>query len=133
MDSSRAWMLRLGTVGGLVALVGAAYTALRTPASRCLHSTSQRQYACEVPAPTHPHLELALLLAVVGVLILVGAAVVAGVWTESIWWRPPTRGARRLPHHWSLRGSSWCRHEHVCEGLARNFPNPGGVLPDDTV
>ena len=73
----RVWMLRVGALVGVAMLVGAAYSALRTPSYRCPHSTPQRRYACDVPAPTHPHLLLALMLAVVGVLLLAGIAAVA--------------------------------------------------------
>ena len=94
MDSVRAWVLRLGTFFGFVALLGAGYAAIWTTKYPCPHSTPQHGYACDPPAPDHPHLHLALLLASVAFLLFAATALVAHFWKESIWWKPPRRSRR---------------------------------------
>jgi hypothetical protein len=72
-------------------LAFAAFTALRVYQPRCRPSPPGMGYACDPPAPTHPHLQLALLLALAGVAILLATTAVAALWRESIVWKPPRR------------------------------------------
>jgi hypothetical protein len=89
--ASRTWLIRVGTVAGLGALALAAYNLLRTHQLRC----GSHRGACDLPPPTHPHLQLALLLAIGGVLILSGTVLIARLWHPPVVWeqRPPAGGS----------------------------------------
>jgi len=79
VDATRTWLIRLATVTGLGVLALAADNALRTHRLAC----GPFRGACDLPPPTHPHLQLAFLLAVTGVVILCATALLAYLW------RPP--------------------------------------------
>jgi hypothetical protein len=83
VDAYRTWLIRLGTVTGLGVLALAAYEALRTHQLPC-----GSRGACDLPAPTHPHLQLALMLAVAGILILCATAALALLWRPPVGWEP---------------------------------------------
>jgi hypothetical protein len=89
VDATRTWLIRLATVTGLGLLALAVYNALRTHQLAC----GPYRGACDLPPPTHPHLQLALLLAVAGTLILCGAALLAYLWRPTVVWgrRPDSR------------------------------------------
>lgn len=84
MNEYRTWLLRLGTVTGLGVLALAVYNTLRTHRLQC----GTHRGACELPPPTHPHLQLALVLAVAGVLVLCVTAAVARFWSPPVVWEP---------------------------------------------
>jgi hypothetical protein len=79
VNVTRTRLIRLATVTGLGALALAAYNAFRTHQLAC----GPYRGACDLPPPTHPHLQFALLLAVTGVGILCATALLAYLW------RPP--------------------------------------------
>src|SRR5690349_9671062 len=85
VDATRTWLIRLATVTGLGLLALAVYNALRTHQLAC----GPYRGACDLPPPTHPHLQLALLLAVAGLVILSATALVAYLW------HPPVIRERR--------------------------------------
>lgn len=84
VDATRTWLIRLATVTGLGVLALAAYNALRTHRLAC----GPYRGACDLPPPTHPHLQLALLLAVAGVVILCATALLAYLWHPPVIWEP---------------------------------------------
>ncbi len=73
LDPRRTWMRRLGTTAGLVLLVFAFYQAVLYTPHHCLTSTPQRQYACDVGSPSHPHFVLGLVIAAAGIALVVGS------------------------------------------------------------
>ena len=73
LDSTRTWMRRLGTVGGLALLVLGFYEALLYSPTGCLPSTRQHQYACDVGEPSHRRFVLGLVIAVGGIALMVVA------------------------------------------------------------
>jgi hypothetical protein len=82
-EGLRRWTIRLGTVAGIGLVAAAAYCALQTTPFHCPQSTPTRRLACDPPPPAHPHLGLALALAVSGILVLAGTPIVAMVWKQS--------------------------------------------------
>ena len=76
VDATRTWLIRLATVTGLGVLALAAYNALRTHLLAC----GPYRGGCDLPPPTHPHLQLALLLAGAGVATLCSTALLAFLW-----------------------------------------------------
>jgi hypothetical protein len=92
VDATRTWLIRLATVTGLAVLALAAYNALRTHRLSC----GPYRGGCDLPPPTHPHLQLALLLAVAGVVILCVTALVAYLWHPPVIWEP-RRDSRNDP------------------------------------
>lgn len=84
MDATRTWLIRLGTVTGFGVLALAVYNVLRTHQIEC----GPYRGACDLPPPTHPHIQLALLLAVIGIVILCATALVAYLWHPPVTWEP---------------------------------------------
>ena len=70
----RKWALRLGASIGVALMLGAGYAVMVT------RSLCSGGAVCDAPAPDHVHLRLAALMAAGGVVVLVGAVVMAAVW-----------------------------------------------------
>jgi hypothetical protein len=73
LDSRRTWLRRIGTISGLATVVLGLYTALIHTGDHCRPSTPKRQFACDRDPPSHPHILLGLLIALVGVAAVVGS------------------------------------------------------------
>jgi hypothetical protein len=73
LDSRRTWMRRIGTLVGVGIVLVGLYVALLVTNTHCRPSTPQRQYACDVGPPSHPHFVLGVMIAVAGLAILVAS------------------------------------------------------------
>jgi hypothetical protein len=73
LDSRRTWLRRIGTVGGIAVILLGLYLALIPTTPFCPPSTPQRQYACDVGPPSHPHVVLGLAVAVAGLALLIAS------------------------------------------------------------
>ncbi len=73
---------------GVITLLGAGYAALWSTQLACPKSTPTHGYACDLPAPDHPHLGLAVGLGLLALGLFVPSGLIAHFWRESIWWRP---------------------------------------------
>lgn len=93
VNATRTWLIRLATVTGLGVLALAVYNVLRTHQPAC----GPYRGACDLPPATHPHLQLALLLAIAGILILCATALLAYLWHPPVVWEPRPNSRHERP------------------------------------